>query len=124
MPAGSTFLLAVYGTLKRGHDNHLLMLKDQQPIGELFVSVPYRMYATDNYPMIIASPEPHPVFVEIYEVDGELLSKLDRFEAPYRFHREQAFVTELGREIELYVFDDPDVPVEFRLVESGHWPGL
>ena len=71
--------------------------------------------------MIVPSTDNHSVSVEIYKVDSSTLAKLDELEAPYRFHRETTFLAELDQEVELYVYDEPTPPSDFRLVESGEW---
>ena len=99
------------------------MLKGQEPIDERVIQIPFGMYASDAYPMIVPSYELKPIFVEIYEVDLDLLSKLDLFEAPYNFHRERIFVSELNDDVEIYIYDEKEPPDEFRAVQDGNWLG-
>ena len=116
-------LVAVYGTLKRGYGNHRRMLNGYIPLQSLFIEIPFHMYATDAYPMILPSLENHPIYVEVFEVDAVKLAELDRLEAPYNFHRETIFVAELHQEVEIYVFSEIDPPSHFTLVDSGEWDG-
>ena len=114
-------LVAVYGTLKQGYKNYLRHLNGFQPLHANFVDIPFRMYEGDSYPMIVSSVDNHAVFVEVFEVDADTMEKLDRLEAPYDCHRESIFVVELDREVEIYVFNQPEPPPEFTIVESGNW---
>ncbi len=115
-------LVAVYGTLKQGHNNNLHHLDGLRPLHALFVNIPFRMYEGEAYPMIVSYPENHSIFVEVFDVDAEKLEELDRLEAPYNFHRENVFLAELDREAEIYVFNEPNPPPGFTLFESGKWP--
>ncbi len=72
--------------------------------------------------MIVSSPDNHSIYVEVFEVDAGKLEELDRMEAPYNYHRERIFLSELDREAEIYVFNEPDPPSGFTLIESGKWP--
>lgn len=114
-------LVAVYGTLKQGHENNLHHLNGLRPLHAIFVAIPFRMYEGDAYPMIVSSSDNHPIFVEVFEVDAYMMEKLDRLEAPYNFHRESTFLAELDREVEIYVYNEPHPPPGFTSVESGEW---
>ncbi len=115
-------LVAVYGTLKHGHTNNLHHLDGLQPLHSLFVDIPYRMYEGEAYPMIVSSRDNHSIFVEVFDVNADKLEELDRLEAPYNFHRENIFLAELDRGAEIYVFNEPNPPPGFTLIESGKWP--
>ncbi len=116
-------LVAVYGTLKRGHNNNLHHLDGLRPLHALFVNIPFRMYEGEAYPMIVSNPDNHSIFVEVFEVDAVKLGELDRLEAPYNFHRENILLAELDREAAIYVFNEPDPPSGFTTTESGKWSG-
>jgi gamma-glutamylcyclotransferase (GGCT)/AIG2-like uncharacterized protein YtfP len=112
--------VAVYGTLKSGEANYDRFLPGISPIFRGFVEIPYRMYASESYPMLVPSREKHRIFVEIFEVDGETLQRLDAFEEPYHYRRETTHVSEAGMEVALYVHDLPP-PDGFKLVGGGAW---
>ena len=115
-------LVAVYGTLKQGHINNPGHLDGFEPQHALFVDIPFRMYEGAEYPMIVPSSDIHPIFVEVFEVDAETLERLDYLEAPYAYHRETIYIAEFGREVAIYVYDEPEPPSEFNLVKLGKWP--
>ncbi len=79
------------------------------------------MYEGEAYPMIVSSPDNHSIYVEVFEVDSGKLEELDRMEAPYNYHRESIFLSELAQEAEIYVFNEPNPPPEFTAVASGKW---
>ncbi len=116
-------LVAVYGTLKQGYNNNLHHLDGLRPLHALFVNIPFRMYEGEAYPMIVSSSDNHSIYVEVFEVDAGKLEELDRMEAPYNYHRESIFLSELDREAEIYVFNETDPPSGFTVTESGYWPG-
>ena len=113
----------VYGTHKQGHNNYLSHLNGHRPVRALFVDIPFRMYEGDAYPMIVPSSDNHPIFVEVFEVETDTLEKLDHLESPYDYHRENIFLAEFDREVAIYVFNEPNPPPGFNLVESGIWTG-
>ena len=115
-------LVAVYGTLKQWHTNNPGHLDGFEPQDARFVDIPFRMYEGAEYPMIVPSADIHPIFVEVFEVDEDTLENLDHLEAPYNYHRQSVYLAELDREVAIYVYDEPEPPPEFNLVESGKWP--
>lgn len=72
-------LIFVYGTLKRGRSNHGYM-NGQRFVGEARTAPLYRLYDLGGYPGLVTSPEGLSIHGEIWEVDTESLSKLDRLE--------------------------------------------
>lgn len=86
-------LVAVYDTLKQGYENNRRVLSGVLPIHARFVEIPFRMYSSIKYPMIVSSPGMHPIFVEVFDVELDTLEKLDQLEAPYNYHRETVFLT-------------------------------
>jgi len=73
-------LLFVYGTLKRGCSNHRY-LADQRFLGLARTTPGYRLYDLGGYPGIVAqSADGEGVVGEVWSVEDETLSELDRFE--------------------------------------------
>jgi gamma-glutamylcyclotransferase (GGCT)/AIG2-like uncharacterized protein YtfP len=114
--------VAVYGTLKKGYRNYERLLPGREPIFRGFVSVPYRLYGTPEYPMLVPVFEKHPVLVEIFELEPSKLEELDALEEPYSYWRETVQLQELGRSVEIYVHAAP-APEGFEPVASGEWTG-
>lgn len=114
------WLVAVYGTLKEGRYNHKIYLKGERPVCRGSVDLPFRMYANDEYPMIVPSNELHPIWVEVFQVDELKLRELDALELPYGYRRETVCLENFATEAEIYVYPAP-APPGFRLVEAGDW---
>ena len=112
--------VAVYGTLKRGYENHETYLPGYEPITTVDVEMPFVMYATKEYPMLVPSPELHRIRVEVYEVSDAKMLELDALEAPYNYDRRIVPIPGVGDEVSLYVHPDP-APERFDRVSSGNW---
>ncbi|HXV59226.1 MAG TPA: gamma-glutamylcyclotransferase family protein [Vicinamibacteria bacterium] len=113
-------LVAVYGTLREGQYNHEIYLKGERPVRRGSVELPFRMYANDEYPMIVPSNERHPIWVEVFRVDELKLRELDALEIPYGYRRETMRLENFDIEAEIYVYPAPPPP-GFQLVENGDW---
>ena len=113
-------LVAVYGTLKTGGENHARLLPGKAPEFRGFVEIPYRMYANDAYPMLVPDGARHRIFVEVFEVSEDELRELDALEEPYDYRRETVYLSEQGCDVEVYVHSAPP-PSGFAAVPSGDW---
>lgn len=113
--------VAVYGTLKRGLENYERHLSGKEPVLASAVSLPYRMYAGEEYPMLVPDEARHPVALEVFAVSEEELRELDALELPYGYRRESVYLEALEEEVELYVHPAPP-PAGFELVPDGDWP--
>lgn len=69
----------VYGTLKRGFRNHVL-LTDALMIQEATTRPSYRLYDFGPYPCLVHDKNGVGVRGEIYEIDEKTLARLDRLE--------------------------------------------
>jgi gamma-glutamylcyclotransferase (GGCT)/AIG2-like uncharacterized protein YtfP len=69
----------VYGTLKRGGDNHQELAR-QRFIGPARTAPAYRLYQLDGYPGMVEAPAGLSIEGEIWEVDRDGLDRLDRLE--------------------------------------------
>ena len=70
----------VYGSLKRGFNNHSL-LADQRFVTIAETLPRYKLYALGSYPaMIVATKEGRSIEGEIWSVDSECLTRLDKLE--------------------------------------------
>jgi gamma-glutamylaminecyclotransferase len=73
-------LLFVYGTLKRGGENHA-RLQAQTLLGPARTSAGYRLYQLDGYPGMVAdASQAGSVSGEVWAVDDPALAELDLFE--------------------------------------------
>jgi len=113
-------LVAVYGTLKTGEENHARFLPGRTPSFRGFVEIPYRMYANGAYPMLVPTEEKRGIFVEVFDVDGSKMRELDALEEPYDYWRETVHLHEWGEDVEIYAHAPPP-PAGFAPVASGDW---
>lgn len=73
-------LLFVYGTLKRGGENHAL-LAAQQFLGTARTAPGFTLYSLGNYPGLIALPgDQSGVEGELWRVNPECLARIDDLE--------------------------------------------
>ena len=91
-----TELLFVYGSLKKGFDNHNLLSKDAAYIGKAITVDKYGMFGDSfgNYPYLISIPIMQ-IHGEVYHIKSEdLWQRLDEFEgAPEYYDRQKILVT-------------------------------
>jgi gamma-glutamylcyclotransferase (GGCT)/AIG2-like uncharacterized protein YtfP len=86
----------VYGTLKRGYSNHYL-LETARYLGNAITKQPH-LLGDAGFPVCMPTDAPTYVFGEVYEVDDDTLTRLDRLESEGRmYHR---------RPIDLVGFDN------------------
>lgn len=100
MAKKATYQVFVYGTLRSGHHNHgLLEGSDATFIGDTKVGG-YILLDLGAFPACIPSYDKNEFKVvgEVYSVDGETLSRLDRLEGVFnKFYMRQVVDTEWGR---------------------------
>ena len=89
-------ILFVYGSLKKGFDNHNLLAKDATYIGKAITVDKYGMFGDSfgNYPYLIPTPIMQ-IHGELYHIKSkDLWKKLDEFEgAPKYYDRQKILVT-------------------------------
>src|SRR5262245_31317708 len=88
MPAMPATRVFVYGTLKRGQRNHHY-LHGQVFLGEAATLPHYRLLDSGPYPCLVKDPlRGLAVQGEVWEVDDDVLPRLDRLEeVPDLYHR-------------------------------------
>jgi gamma-glutamylcyclotransferase (GGCT)/AIG2-like uncharacterized protein YtfP len=116
---GTRELLFVYGTLKRGLDNH------HQLTGATFAGEAWLdgviLHDLGPFPMAIAGSGR--VHGELYLVDRHQLNPLDRFEGAPRLYQRHRWPLPDGRLAWIYLGQARQVRHSPRLVE-GRWPLL
>jgi len=82
-------LLFVYGTLKRGERNHLLLMGEKY-LGDTGTSPDYLLVDLGHYPGMVEKPqEGFSVQGELFEIPYKLIIELDKIEdAPFLFNLE------------------------------------
>lgn len=107
--------IAVYGTLKKGESNHIL-LGDSELLGTGRTLPGYYMLDLGHYPAII--PGNHRIKVEVYEVSESVLARLDRLEGHPSYYKRLEVPIELGEEevlAEIYILQKK---VDFPLITN------
>lgn len=114
--------VGVYGTLKRGHANHSAFLAGTPLVRAGPVRIPFRLFGNEEYPMLVPTPEVHPVVVEIYRVDAVTVSRLDAFEGQFGYRRVVVVPEGAEQALALYVHPGPPPP-GFVPAPGGEWNG-
>lgn len=114
-----TFLLFVYGTLRRGGCRHGPLAR-QRFLGECHSAPLYRLYDLDSYPGLAHAQEGGVVHGELYEVDHALVASLDAVEgAPSWF--DLAPVEIVGRVGPVWAYYYKQNPTGRPIVPGGRW---
>lgn len=114
-------LVFVYGTLRRGGVRAMPGLFP----GARFVGgggVRGSLYDLGEFPGLLLEESGPPVVGEVYEVDEEVLDRLDEIEATSFYRRERVEVSLGGRRAECWVYVyDPALYPGGALITSGDW---
>lgn len=115
-----TFLLFVYGTLKRGGVRNFL-LRGQKFLGEARTVPRYALYDLGAYPGLVQAEEDgQVVYGELYEVEQSLLPRLDAVEgAPTLFRLEQLELQGHDRLVRSYFYQR--ATTGWSRLASGLW---
>jgi gamma-glutamylcyclotransferase (GGCT)/AIG2-like uncharacterized protein YtfP len=114
-------LVFVYGTLRRGSARAMsIRFPDSKFIADATVSG--SLYDLGAYPGLLLSESNSLVIGEVYEVDDELLKRLDDFEASSHYWRKQVEVS-LGTRRKVCWTYEPNLEFYSRrtLIKSGDW---
>lgn len=116
-------LVFVYGTLRRGGAGAMSM---RFPNSKFVAEAKVRgsLYDLGAYPGLLLNESHSLVMGEVYEVDDELLNKLDDFEASSNYARQQVEVSlGAGKEIAwIYVPErNPEFYSQRTLITAGDW---
>jgi len=118
-------LIAVYGTLKQQHGNHIYM-GGSQFLGTHVTEPAYTMYSLGGFPAVTKEGST-PISIEVYRVtDPEDLQNIyglegysgERDSPRNRFYDTTDVETPYGT-AEMFIFKTP--PATRRVVESGVW---
>jgi gamma-glutamylcyclotransferase (GGCT)/AIG2-like uncharacterized protein YtfP len=110
-PGGDTFLLFVYGTLKRGGVRHHV-LADQTFLGEVRTRPSYDLFDFTEHPALVRGVAEggsisagRRVRGEMYRVATSLLGLLDEIEdAPHLFRLEAIQIEDIGEPVFAYLY--------------------
>ena len=80
------------------------------------------LYDLGAYPGLLLNESNSSVVGEVYEVDDEILNKLDEFEAPSHYRRKQVEVSLGARRKVCWVYEpEPEFYSPRTLITSGDW---
>jgi gamma-glutamylcyclotransferase (GGCT)/AIG2-like uncharacterized protein YtfP len=114
-------LVFVYGTLRRGDERSMsARFPTSKFIAEAKVSG--SLYDLGAYPGLVSNDSNSLVTGEVYEVDDELLSQLDEFEATSNYLRKQIEISFGNQTTTGWVYEpNPEYYSPRRLITSGDW---
>jgi len=110
----------VYGTLRKGLENHS-QLENAKFLGLAKTKEKYKLTAS-SIPFVSKSEKISHIIGEVYEVDDRLLEKLDIFEDhPDWYKREKIkVILENGKEIDAWIYFN-EITEEKELIQSGDY---
>ena len=109
--------LFVYGSLKKGFDNHKLLNKYAKRVGKASTVGKFAMYEDTfgNYPYLVKEPITK-VMGELYEIKRkELLDKIDEFEGAPEYYQRKKIKVKTHKGVNLafvYIREDEEIPKE------------
>ncbi len=109
--------LFVYGSLKKGFDNHKLLQKYAKRVGKASTVGKFAMYEDSfgNYPYLVKEPVTK-VIGELYEIKRkELLDKIDEFEGAPEYYQRKKIKVKTHKGVNLafvYLREDEGIPKE------------
>jgi len=109
--------LFVYGSLKKGFDNHKLLQKYAKRVGKASTVGKFAMYEDSfgNYPYLVKEPITK-VIGELYEIKRkELLDKIDEFEGAPEYYQRKKIKVKTHKGVNLafvYLREDEEIPKE------------
>ncbi|HEY0547167.1 MAG TPA: gamma-glutamylcyclotransferase family protein [Pyrinomonadaceae bacterium] len=114
-------LVFVYGTLRRGGVRAMPLLFPEATFIEQ-AKAHGRLYDFGAYPGLMLDESNSLVVGEVYEIDDEILNKLDEIETESHYRRKQVelSVGDRRKMCWIYVFD-PRFYSRLNLIESGDW---
>jgi gamma-glutamylcyclotransferase (GGCT)/AIG2-like uncharacterized protein YtfP len=117
-------LVFVYGTLRRGSGARAMSIRfpDSKFIAE--AKVTGSLYDLGAYPGLLLNDSNSLVTGEVYEVDDELLNKLDDFEASSSYWRKQIEISLDAHKTRCWIYvpdDNPEFYSHRMLITSGDW---
>jgi gamma-glutamylcyclotransferase (GGCT)/AIG2-like uncharacterized protein YtfP len=109
--------LFVYGSLKKGFDNHKLLEKYAKRVGKASTVGKFAMYEDSfgNYPYLVKEPITK-VMGELYEIKRkELLDKIDAFEGAPEYYQRKKIKVKTHKGVNLafvYIRENEEIPKE------------
>ena len=111
-------MIFVYGTLRKGGSNHF-RLDDSEFRGEAWVLG--HLYPIDWYPALLLDEEGIPVRGEVYEVERDMLRKLDSFEGGEYERLKSPVHLKDGGEVEAWLYEYREKVEGLRELVPADW---
>lgn len=113
-------LVFVYGSLKKNHYNHKNFLGDSKYLGDASTTPKYTMWSLGGFPAVCVSGKTA-IIGEVYEVELDVLRRLDLLEGVPHFYQRLNVDTPYG-EAYIYAMIRQDARAR-EPIESGFWEG-
>ena len=107
--------LAVYGTLKAGFGNHVL-LDNSEYVGKAVVTG--TMHSMGGFPAICLAGD-NQIHCEVYDVNDDVLERCDRLEGHPRWYERKVVNSSIG-DVWIYSMDASELQ-DLPVVKSGNW---
>jgi gamma-glutamylaminecyclotransferase len=114
----TTTRIFVYGSLLSGEANHGV-LSSARCVGEARTSLGFRIHDLGSYPAMAIGGD-RDVVGEVYEVSGDTLASLDRFEGHPDFYRRTSIILADRAHAEAYLLPQAEA-VLHPIIQSGNW---
>jgi gamma-glutamylaminecyclotransferase len=104
-----TYKLAVYGTLKRGHNNHHY-INGAKYLGEAHLGKGYGL-VVDGLPFLVEDKDGPGCYIELYEITEQQLAACDKLEGHPTFYIRRivsVFELETGHEVKAQCYIYPN----------------
>lgn len=114
-----TTYVFVYGTLKKRFSNHHF-LEGAKFVKKAITKPLYKMYNCGYYPCIVDCPNGNVIHGEIYQIDNQILSRLDYLEGyPQLYDRKLIQLQDYNNPVLAYFFNFDYT--NLKEIESGIW---
>lgn len=114
----NTNTIFVYGTLRKGFGNYKYFLEGKSKFIEED-TINGKMHSWGSFPAVF--PGDDTIHGEIYEVDDEVLSSLDRLEGHPNFYCRTPIKTSSGKDVEVYLCQRTATYDDFPYIPGGDW---
>ena len=117
-------ILFVYGSLKKGFDNHNILSNDAAYIGEAITINKYGMYRDSfgNYPYLIPTPIMQ-IHGELYHIKSkELWKSIDTFEGAPEYYERQEILVKINDTIQnAFIYIQPNTTAPKDQASLNQW---
>lgn len=115
--------IAVYGTLKEGFNAHSILKEmGAEFIKKGFFEVPYRMFHTGYFPVLLKDTKLNDICFEIYNIDDDTEKALDIYEGyPDLFNKDVLDID--GVETTIYIGGESFNNNNYREIKDGNFQG-